>query len=206
MTCGLIVFGREPVPGRVKTRLAAAIGDQAAAERYDAMLRDVLETAHKLSGVETVAYWSCEEEALSRLSERYQCRSRMQGPGDLGQRMQAAFKEMFAAGCERCCIIGSDAPDLPLSYIRRAFQLLEAGQNDAVFGPSRDGGYYLLGLRRVYPGLFTDISWSSSVVLDQSLAAAQRAGLTTSLLPEWQDIDTVDDLNKYLQRTGRTSP
>lgn len=210
MNNGLIVFAREPVPGRVKTRLAAAIGEQAAAERYDAMLRDVLETARQLSGAETVVYWSCEEKALSLLAERHGFCSRIQGAGDLGQRMLAAFEEMFSGGCERCCIIGSDAPDLPLSYIRKAFQLLESGENDAVFGPSRDGGYYLLGLRQVCPALFTDIAWSSSAVLEQSLAAARKAGLTAALLPEWQDIDTIDDLNEYLQRAGtaqsRVSP
>lgn len=206
----LIVFAREPLPGRVKTRLAAAIGDQVAAERYEAMLQDVLETAGQLEGAEVVVYWSCEEGSLQNLAGKYRCSSRRQGPGDLGGRMQGAIGEMFAGGCEVCCIIGSDAPDLPLAYIRRAFQLLESGQSDAVFGPSRDGGYYLLGLSRVCPELFVDITWSSPAVLGQSLAAARKAGLATALLPEWQDIDTVDDLNEYLQRAGtaqsRVSP
>jgi rSAM/selenodomain-associated transferase 1 len=203
MTCGLIVFAREPVPGRVKTRLAAAIGDEAAAQRYETMLRDVLETARQLGGVEPVVFWACEHGALPRLAEQYQCRSRSQGQGNLGERMQTAFEEMFADGCQLCCIIGSDAPDLPLEYIRRAFQLLETQQADVVFGPSADGGYYLLGLRQVCPPLFEDIFWSSPSVLEQSLAAARSAGLTTAMLPEWQDIDTVDDLNEYLQRTGK---
>lgn len=203
MNKGLIVFAREPVSGRVKTRLAAAIGDRAAAEQYEAMLRDVLNTAWQLAGVKTVVYWACDEEALSRLADRFQCRSRRQSTGDLGERMQGAFEEMFADGCETCCIIGSDAPDLPPAYIQQAYELLVTEQADAVFGPSRDGGYYLLGLRRVCAGLFVDIAWSSSAVLEQSVAAAHSVGLTTALLPEWQDIDTVDDLNEYLQRTGR---
>lgn len=202
MRSGLIVFAREPVPGRVKTRLAAAIGARAAAERYEVMVRDVLETARQLAGVESVVYWACEQEALSRLAENYQFCSRLQASGNLGERMRAAFEDMFADGCEQCCIIGSDAPDLPLSYIQTAFQLLEGGKIDAVFGPSRDGGYYLLGLRRACPELFTGIAWSSDIVLEQSLAAARKAGMTTSLLPEWQDIDTADDLNEYLQRAG----
>lgn len=203
MSKGLIVFAREPLPGRVKTRLAAAIGEQAAAERYETMLRDVLNTVRQLAGVKTVVYWACEDEALPRLAEQYQCRSRRQGTGDLGERMQAAFEEMFADGCECCCIIGSDAPDLPPAYIHQAYELLVTVQDAAVFGPSGDGGYYLLGLRRVCDGLFADIAWSSAVVLEQSVAAAHSAGLTTALLPEWQDIDTVDDLNEYLQRTVR---
>ncbi len=199
----LIVFAREPLPGQVKTRLAAEIGDQAAAELYESMLRDVLRTARQLNDVETVVFWACEEETLPLLACKYYCPSRRQSPGDLGQRMQVAFEEMFADGCELCCIIGSDAPDLPLSYIQDAYLLLAAEQAEAVFGPSRDGGYYLLGLRQAYPNLFTNISWSSAVVLDQSLAAARNSGLTVALLPEWQDIDTIEDLRAFQERSRR---
>lgn len=200
MKRGLIVFAREPLPGTVKTRLAAAVGDEAAAELYDTMLRDVLKTTRQLKGVETMVFWACEEVALSRLAEKYRCCSRRQSQGDLGQRMQAAFEEMFASGCELCCIIGSDAPDLPLSYVEGAYRLLEARQTDAVFGPCRDGGYYLLGLRQVWPQLFAAISWSSASVLEQSLAAAHNSGVTTALLPEWQDIDTLEDLHAFQER------
>jgi hypothetical protein len=114
--------------------------------------------------------------------------------------MQAAFEKMFADGCEICCIIGSDAPDLPLTYIRDAYQLLASLQSDAVFGPSLDGGYYLLGLREVWPQLFADISWSTADVLEQSLAAAQGLELKATLLPEWQDIDTIEDLHAFQER------
>ena len=200
MNKGLIVFAREPIPGQVKSRLAASIGDRAAAELYETMLQDVLKTASQLIGIETVVYWACEEETLPLLADKYRCNSRLQSQGDLGQRMQAAFEMMFAEGCDACCIIGSDAPDLPLSYIQEAYQLLAAQKTDAVFGPSRDGGYYLLGLRQVWPKLFANISWSSSEVLEQSLAAAMDSGLSTVLLPEWQDIDTIEDLLAYQER------
>lgn len=196
----LIIFAREPLPGKVKTRLAAEIGDCAAAGLYETMLQSVLNTALQLTDVETVVYWACEEEALPRLVEKYQCNSRRQSGGDLGQRMAAAFAEMFAGGCDSCCIIGSDAPDLPLSYIQEAYRLLDLPQTDVVFGPCRDGGYYLLGQRRVWPQLLTDIPWSSGQVLEQSLKAAQNSGLSATLLPEWQDIDTVEDLNAYQKR------
>jgi rSAM/selenodomain-associated transferase 1 len=200
MKRGLIVFAREPVPGAVKTRLAADIGDRAAAELYETMLQDVLKTARQLKGIETVVFWACAEASLPLLSERYRCRSRLQDTGDLGQRMRAAFEVMISNGCETCCIIGSDAPDLPLSYIEDAYRVLEAGQTDVVLGPCRDGGYYLLGMRRVWPQLFTNIPWSSADVLELSLAAARSAGLTTVLLPEWQDIDTVADLHAFRER------
>lgn len=194
MKRGLIVFAREPLPGTVKTRLAASVGDQAAAQLYESMLQDVLKTCRGQDDGETVIFWACEEDSLQRLAERYGFVSRRQRPGDLGQRMQSAFAEMFGDGCELCCIIGSDAPDLPFSYIQEAYRLLETEQTDIVFGPSVDGGYYLLGMKRVWPQLFTDISWSSADVLEQSLTAARDSGASVALLPEWHDIDTIEDL------------
>ena len=200
MKKGLIVFAREPLPGEVKTRLAVAVGDQAAVNLYDAMVQDVLKTARQLTDIEIVVFWDCEKESLPVLSEKYSCNSRCQVAGNLGQRMQAAFEEMFADGCELCCIIGSDAPDLPLPYIQEAYQLLATLQVDVVLGPSLDGGYYLLGLRELRPQLFVDISWSTAAVLGQSLIAAQGLGLKSTLLPEWQDIDTVEDLQAFQER------
>ena len=204
MKKGLIVFAREPLPGEVKTRLAATVGDRVAAELYEQMLQDVLEAVQQLNGVNLVVYWSCKEQSLPELAKKYHCSSRIQRSGDLGQRMQAAFAEMFADGCKVCCIIGSDAPDLPLPYIVEAYQLLAVPETDVVFGPSRDGGYYLLGLRQLLPQLLMDIPWSSAAVLERSLAVAREAGLTTVLLPEWQDIDTVEDLQAFQKRKQLT--
>jgi rSAM/selenodomain-associated transferase 1 len=205
MKKGLIVFAREPFPGKVKTRLAASLGDRLAVRLYENMLHEVLKTTLQLRDIETIVFWDCEEESLQPLAERYRCNSRSQNRGNLGQRMQAAFEKMFADGCDVCCIIGSDAPDLPTSYLLEAYRQLEMPHCDAVFGPSRDGGYYLLGLRQVCPKLFMNISWSSSEVLEQSLAAAKDAGLLTALLPEWQDIDTVEDLRAYQERNQGSS-
>lgn len=205
MKNGLIIFAREPLPGQVKTRLAATIGDAAAADAYAAMLDEVLAGCRTLAGIEVFVYWACAKEALPLLAERYSCRSRTQAAGDLGQRMQAAFAEMFESGFDYCCIIGSDAPDLPVSYIQEAFSLLAAQQADAIFGPSRDGGYYLLGLAHLCPQLFNNIDWSTPLVLRQSLAAATRAGIRAALLPEWYDIDTQDDFEKYRARKSARS-
>lgn len=204
MKNGLIVFAREPIPGLVKTRLAESVGDEAAAELYETMLQDVLKTSRQVDGVETVVYWACAEESLPLLAARYRSCSRHQSQGDLGQRMQSAFEDMFAGGCESCCIIGSDAPDLPSTYIFEAYQQLAMQQIDVVFGPSKDGGYYLLGMKQVWPQLFTNILWSSSEVLQQSLVAARKSNLTVALRPEWQDIDTIDDLRAFQERKRLT--
>jgi len=200
MKCGLVIFAREPLPGRVKSRLAASIGDHYAAELYETMLSAVLKMCRQLTDVDSVVFWDCEEDSLQLLAERYNCCSRRQIEGDLGQRMQAALSEMFASGSEICCIIGSDAPDLPASFIKEAFYLLTAQQADAVFGPCHDGGYYLLGLSRLWPQLFADIDWGTPQVLQQSLLAAEGTGIKVSLLLEWYDIDTYDDLKKFRVR------
>jgi rSAM/selenodomain-associated transferase 1 len=200
MKQALLIFAREPIPGLVKTRLAASIGNDAAAHLYDAMLQDVLSISSQLCGIETVVFWACEEESLPRLTARYHCSSRRQSSGDLGKRMQTAFEEMFASGCDVCCIIGSDSPDLPIAYLTEAFTKLADGSADTVFGPCRDGGYYLLGLRIMIPSLFSGISWSTPRVLEQSLAAAQQAGAHVIQLPEWYDVDTLDDLHALQQR------
>jgi rSAM/selenodomain-associated transferase 1 len=194
---GLIIFAREPIPGRVKTRLAATIGDEAAAEAYQGMLKDVLAVSRQLGDVETIVFWDCKEESLPLLAEKYRCNSRRQSGGDLGERMRAAFEEMFLNGSEVCCIIGSDSPDLPLSYILEAYQLLSMQHSDVVIGPSRDGGYYLLGMRQLLPQLFTSIDWGTPRVLRQSMDTAEKAGIVAALLPEWYDIDTNDDLEKF---------
>lgn len=204
MKRGLIIFAREPLPGRVKSRLAVSIGDHAAAEWYEFMLQEVLETSRQLDGIETVIFWDCEEHSLRLLAERYGCRSRRQGSGDLGQRMLAAFSEMFEGGCETCCIIGSDSPDLPPAYVRDAFAQLATEQVDITLGPATDGGYYLLGMRQPWAQLFDAIDWSTSSVHDQSLAAARNSGLNVALLPIWYDIDTVEDLQAFQERKNMT--
>lgn len=200
MKRGLIVLAREPLPGKVKTRLAASIGDQAALELYESMLQDVLKGVRELSDVDVVVYWDCQEGALPLLAEKYRCRSRRQIPGELGERMRGAFEEMFADGSDVCCIIGSDAPDLPLPYLQEAYRLLSVPPADVVLGPCSDGGYYLLGLRLVCPELFSEIHWGSAAVLDQSLSAAEDSGRSVFLLPLWRDIDTLEDLQAFQER------
>ena len=201
MSRGLIVFARDPIPGRVKTRLAATVGDVVAARLYETMIRDVLQTAHRLDGVAVHVVWDCQERALARLAESFCCCSRRQTTGTLGERMASAFAELFAEGYTACCIIGSDAPDLPPSYIHDGFHLVESAIAQVAFGPCPDGGYYLLAMGEPHPELFSGIPWGTDYVLKQSRDAACHAGLTVALLPEWQDIDTLADFQAFQQRT-----
>lgn len=205
MNKGLIIFAREPVLGRVKTRLARTVGDLAAAELYRAMLSDVLEQAAALSGVRPLLFWACDDTPIPVSPAFPPMESFDQRGATLGQRMADAFERAFESGCQACCIIGSDSPDLPPEYIRQAFELLERDEADAVFGPAEDGGYYLLGLRRTWRTIFEDIAWGTHGVLATSLERAHELGLRTSLLPLWYDIDTLDDLSRLLDSSGGTS-
>ena len=119
----------------------------------------------------------------------------------LGERLQNIFADTLANGYQAVTVIDSDSPDLPKSTVRESFRLLLSGRADAVFGPSFDGGYYLVGLRRPQPELFENISWSTATVLEATLAKARAIGLKTELLAWWNDLDTCADLidfyNKY---------
>jgi len=208
MTRGLIIFAREPRPGTVKTRLARDLGShRAATDLYAAMLTDVLASAATLEDTRLLLFWALNGGAAPAFPTPPRLELFEQQGHDLGERMAHAFESALASGCETCCIIGSDAPDLPPEYIRQAFCLLERDEAEAVFGPADDGGYYLLGLRRVPQRLFQEIAWSSAEVLQTSLERARLCGLRTALLPPWRDIDTRDDLEAFQERpTRHTAP
>src|SRR5574337_323346 len=115
---------------------------------------------------------------------------------DLGARLLSTFEQLFSLGCERALAIDSDTPTLPTAYLERAIELLADTGIDVVLGPSEDGGYYLIGLRRPHPELFEDIAWSTSHVLSQTLQRSQEQRLQVACLDPWYDVDTPDDLNR----------
>src|SRR4029453_17188927 len=117
----------------------------------------------------------------------------------LGDRMQNAFGRLFAAGYSAVVVIGSDLPSLPMSHIAEAFRCVRDRQDAVVIGPASDGGYYLIGLRRLCPALFTSIAWSTADVLTTTTSIAERCGLTVSLVSPWHDVDTADDLRRVLR-------
>lgn len=202
MMRGLIIFAREPVPGRAKTRLAAAIGDQASAAISGAMLDDVLANTARLEGVRRLLFWAANGDELPDHPSAGACEQFGQSCGDLGERMEDAFRRAFALNITTCCIVGSDLPDLPMEHVEEAFRVLEEDRSDVVFGPAADGGYYLLGMRRLWPDLFQGIAWSTSSVLQQSLGRAKTCGARVVLLPEWHDVDTLDDLGRLALHPG----
>ena len=196
-TRALIIFAKEPVPGRVKTRLSPPFTPEQAAALYDCMLRDVLAKADHLTDVTPIIYFLDEPGAAAFFQTQFpQLESRPQRGADLGARMAAAFSESFERGFGQVAIIGTDLPDLPVAQIVQAFAHLDEPRVDAVFGPSVDGGYYLVGLKRLWPELFQGIPWSTGEVLRLSLERTAKSRILTRLLATWHDVDRSEDLKR----------
>jgi len=193
----LIIFAKRPAPGRVKTRLSPPLSLEEAAELYRCMLEDILEKVSALSGVDRHIFYEPGESAAAFFEQAAPgMTSTPQQGEDMGERMSNAFAEMFDAGYEQAAVIGTDIPDIPLEFVAEAFDRLESNEVNAVFGPSEDGGYYLLAMRKLHAELFRGIRWSSGEVLEKSLERAKEAGIGVSLLPVWHDVDTAEDLKR----------
>jgi len=188
----LIIFVKNRREGHVKTRLAASIGKANALEVYNHLLKITADTARKVETDRLVSY-SGHTEKVDQF-ERALFKKSVQSEGDLGERMDSAFKESFADGYEKVVLIGSDCPDISPSIIQRAFQLLD--EADCVLGPSADGGYYLIGLKRPVTEIFLNMKWSVDSVFVETVKRLNAGSVSYRLLPILNDIDTAEDLKK----------
>jgi rSAM/selenodomain-associated transferase 1 len=198
----LVVVAKAPVPGEVKTRLVPHLTSEEAAELYRCFLQDRMMTLDTLRGVElAIAFTPADAGEMFVPFSRNGIGLFCQKGRDLGERLNNIFIEKLAGGYDAVSIIDSDTPDLPRWSIQESFKRLLSNQTDVVFGPCRDGGYYLVGMRQPHPELFDDIPWSTARVLSNTLAKAQKLGVKSDLLPWWDDLDTFEDLvafyNKY---------
>jgi len=189
----VVVFGREPAAGEVKTRLAAGIGGAAAARVYAITLEHTLEAAVE-SGAGVVL--SLAAAPSSEWGLGIECTIEVQGTGDLGDRMVDAFDRRFSEGEERVIIIGSDCPLITPEHLQAAADAL--AENDVVLGPAVDGGYWLVAQRRPGVDLFSDIPWSSHDTLDQTRQRLAVVEASWTELEELGDIDTSEDLTAAL--------
>ena len=196
MSC-IVVFGRQPVPGRVKTRLASAIGADAAAEIYAALLNHTLAVA-AATGEEVVL--SLAEEVRDGWRSPPGVRVELQGEGGLGDRMAESFTRRFAEGWGRVVIIGSDCAELAVGGLRRALDLL--AEHRVVLGPATDGGYWAVGQRRPGVEMFESVPWSSPKTLDRTRRVLQSLGVGWHELDTLSDLDTAADLDRDLTSAG----
>ncbi|HEX4462843.1 MAG TPA: TIGR04282 family arsenosugar biosynthesis glycosyltransferase [Polyangia bacterium] len=187
----LIIFARAPALGEVKLRLARAVGETAALGLYEAFLEDTCQLTQGLGARRILAVaGDVENPSIVHLAKSQRLTVVLQGDGELGAKLSRALHAYVADG--PTIILGSDAPTLPRAHVHEALDALM--DHDVVVGPSRDGGYHLIGARLPVPELFADVRWSTPAVMPTTL---ERIGARSHVvLPAWNDVDTPEDLDR----------
>lgn len=218
----IILFAKAPEPGKVKTRLTPFLSKTDAAKLQEAFTRDLLEMTAQITKTGAVqCAIACTPEIehpfFKQCGEKYDLRFILQKGKDLGERMHNALFWGFKNGFEKVLIIGCDSPTLPAAFIQQAFEKLS--HTDIILGPGLDGGYYLIGTRKMtntkqqaLASLFTGLAWGTETVLTDTLEILNTQKYDYDLLPFWYDIDKPADLVflkehlKYLRRQQEGLP
>jgi len=187
----LIIFIKNPVLGKVKTRLAKSVGDEKALLIYKELLAHTRHTALRVNASRQLYY---HEEIREDEWTEDDFVKRLQKNGDLGHKMKSAFETVLSSYAS-AIIIGSDCAQLNSDIISGAFKALT--YHDLVIGPTLDGGYYLLGMNHLHHSLFDGIKWSTDTVYSDTLAKAAELQLTVAKLETLSDIDHIEDWNQY---------
>lgn len=183
----VIVFVKNPELGKVKTRLGETIGHEKALRIYKKLIQITMEAVNGTDATVYVYYSDSLPEGEHPVGT-----TRVQSGRGLGERMKNAFLEVFGDGAKQAVIIGSDCPEMSCAILDEAFSML--GVADVALGPANDGGYYLLGMKRLNGAFFENKEWSTALVLEQTLADIRKLGLSYAQLPELTDLDTIEDL------------
>ena len=187
----VLVFQKNEVLGKVKTRLAVGMGELRALEIY----RQLIQLTYSALETIPVPVWTYFSDFIPETVTTRVEKSFVQQGQDLGGRMANAFNRSFESGMEKVVLIGTDCPTLQAQDLLHAFAALN--KSDLVLGPASDGGYYLIGMKCRASYLFEGIAWSTSQVLSQTVDVAAKHGLTTTLLREQDDVDTQEDWLRY---------
>jgi uncharacterized protein len=197
-TCAVAVMAKASIPGRVKTRLVPPLSPEEAARLNTAFLRDAADTllaAARLANIKGfMAYAPAGSADFFRGILPDGVDLLETAATDLGGCLLQAATTLLDAGHASVCLLSSDNPTLPAGYLAAAASLLAEAGDRAVIGPSTDGGYYLIGIKRAHRRLFDNIAWSSEHVLRQTLARADELGVPIATLPAWYDVDDLDTL------------
>lgn len=192
----LIIFVKNPLEGQVKTRLAKTIGNSAAVAVYKQLLQHTFSISHHLAVDKFVFYGDYVNQVDLWPNGIY--KKHLQYGADLGERMKNAFELVFNLGYDNAIIIGSDCYELSQEKLESAF--IELHDKDAVIGPCKDGGYYLLGMKVLQPQLFSDIKWSTDSVFHSTVAVFNLLGLNYLALPVLNDVDDEASLPQELRQ------
>lgn len=200
----ILFFIKYPEIGKVKSRLAKDLGEEIAVDLYRNFVLDILSAIKGIRADLKICFYPPDhrERFVEWLGNAYHYMP--QEGGDLGERMENSLTRVFRAGYRKAIIIGSDSPDLPGDIINLGLTSLRSF--DAVIGPSYDGGYYLIGFRRevFLPEVFRGIVWSSTTVFQKTFDIIRKGGINVFMLPEWSDVDTLNDLRGLIHRNEDT--
>ena len=185
-----MIFVKNPVPGKVKTRLAKTMGADKAFEIYQELLEHTHRVTKNLAVDKAVMY--SDEIITGDIWDKGNYEKWDQEGSDLGKRMLNAFKNAFQKGYRKAVIIGSDSFEITSKIISEAFEAIP--QNNFVLGPTHDGGYYLIGMTALHTPLFKNKKWSSEEVLQDTLIDIRNMNGSYKLLAELTDVDTEEDL------------
>ena len=193
----LVIMTKLPAPGQSKTRLVPPLTYEDAAALARALLLDQLVNLACFDDAQLCLTFAPDDarDAVRALAPPVFELFPQRGD-DLGARMASAFDHLFAQGCKRVVLIGSDLPVLPQEIFTEAFEHLSSDSPHAVFGPSADGGYYLVGLNRPMPAIFQGVIWSCPDVLQRTCERLFALEIPYKFLPDWYDIDTIEDLRR----------
>ena len=202
----VVILARAPSASG-KTRLTAHLIEHRARALRERLFLDTLAAA-RAAGYPVIVSFTPDDALEEMRGLVGDARLIAQRGDDLGARMRHALLDALALGADAVVLIGSDLPTLPPENIVRAFDMLEGAGGgveragcsatcDVVFGPTEDGGFYLVGARGDIQNIFTGISWGRSDVLARVTAAAQGAGVAVGLAPTWWDVDVPEDLRRY---------
>ncbi len=190
MKKSLLIFTKNPEAGKVKTRLAATIGNAKAFSIYKQLIEYTVSITNYLP-VDKFIFYSDHLEQKDLWNDK-QYFKQVQCGQDLGERMNNAFAFAFQMKYDRAVIIGTDCPELNAEIMMNAFAYLHS--YDVVIGPAEDGGYYLLGMNQLYSQLFKNISWSTQTVFIDTLSICKQNNISYYLLPVLHDVDEEKDL------------
>ena len=188
-----MVLMKNPVKGKVKTRLAATTGEDKALAIYNLLLKQTKSIVSELNNCEIAIFYS-DFINHNDLWAKGSNLKYLQSGNNLGERMNNAFEVSFKNDYEKIIIIGTDCYEITTEIIENGFLALT--KNDIVIGPATDGGYYLLGMKRLHHKLFENILWSTPNVLTDTVQILIALELTYDLLPELSDIDTEENLHQ----------
>jgi rSAM/selenodomain-associated transferase 1 len=203
----LILMTRIPIPGRTKTRLMKVLSGEECAQIHRCFLMDVFETLRDINHSADIFLTYTPEDSLGVIKEQVpdwmDCFPQ-KGEG-LGERMKTSIYMLLKKGYKKVILIGSDIPDLSSKDIKSAFAVLDS--KDIVLGPTVDGGYYLVGMKKMHKELFDDsLKWGNKSVFEATVDIANKCGLKTGLASKYMDIDDEKDLLSFIERFAGADP